>query len=373
MKKNTRFLLLLIGISLLSCNNTMKKSITPISSFSTDFPITERLKFDFFNKYNILERGFCVIDDSILWHFKNGRHDFGSCYDLNTRKKLSVIAYRGTSTNELSNLDWFNIIGDSLLFYVGQNTIKTCSKKDIINNVPIENRTFSVITAPDSILVSQMTKLPNGSALVTIRPAINKFEKEKRNEINKKTIAIFNNNKIKSYETIKYDSFDVEEATKNQIDANDLIKWTYAQGIIAIKDNNTAVFSAFNQFILYTFDLNIGNVSNEKRYTKILRDGEEMSFTSTNDMLLNIRSIKVNDKYILCQVYGYFSEEDKEVKLQKEAIFVFDWNLNPIKKFDLPETERKDGYYTISNDCNSAYFCESNDGGITLHKADLNI
>lgn len=373
MKKKTRFLLLLIGISFFSCNNAVKKSITPISNIGSDFPITEKLEFKPFNKYNIFERGFYVIDDSTLWHFKNGKRDFGSCYDLNTGKKLSVIASRGNAANELVELEWFNMVGDSILFYIGQNTIKTSAKKDIIDNIPMEDRKFSVVTAPDSIFVSQMTKLPNGSVLATIRPAINKFEKEKINETNKKSIAIFNNNEVKSYETIKYDSFDIEEATSKQIDANDLIKWTYAQGFIAIKNNNMAVFSALNQFILYTLDLNSGNMVNEKRYTKIQRDGDEISFTTTNDMLLNIRAMKVNDKYILCQVSGYFNEEDKNSGLQKEAIFVFDWDLNPVKKFELPDPEDKKGYYTISNDCNSVYFCESNDEGLTLHKADLNI
>ena len=90
-------------------------------------------------------------------------------------------------------------------------------------------------------------------------------------------------------------------------------------------------------------------------------------------MNLNIQAMKVNAKYILCKVGGYFSEEDKEAELQKEAIFVFDWDLNPLKKFELPDLEDKLGYYTISNDCNSVYFCEYNEEGITLYKADLNL
>ncbi len=55
----------------------------------------------------------------------------------------------------------------------------------------------------------------------------------------------------------------------------------------------------------------------------------------------------------------------------KEAIFVFDWQLNPIKKFDLPD--RKNGYYGLSNNGRSVYFCEFNEDGLTLYKADLNI
>lgn len=371
MTKKHQFLSLLIGIVLFSCNSA-KNSINPISDIDTDFPVTEKLTFKPFKKYDILARGGCVIDDSILWHFERGKHAFGSCYDLNTGEKLSVIASRGKAADELTGLDEFEMIGDSVLLYVNRDTIKTFAKKDIVSNIPPGERNFSVTTAPDSILVSRMIKLPNGSVLATIHPAIFESEKAKKNEINKKSVVIFNNSKANAYETIKYDSFDVGKAKGRQLIANDLIKYAYAQGSIAVKNNDTAVFSVNNQFILYTFDLTSGNVVNEKRYTKIQREsGEETSFTTINDRTLSIGSMKVNDKYILCGVDGYLSEKDKESGLRKKAIFVFDWNLNPIKKFDLPN--RKKGYYTISNDCSSVYFCEYNEDGLTLYKADLTI
>lgn len=378
MKTKTPLLLFLIGFSFFSCNDTTKKSTT--SDISSDFPTTEKLEIKFsnqlaiksFDKYNISESGICVIDDSILWYVEDGKDNLGACYDLNTGKLLSVIASRGTAANEVNGLTGFKIVGDSILLHEGRNTIKTFAKKDILDNIPMEYRKVSVTTTPDSIWVSRMTKLPNGSVLATIRPPF-EFEKEKINEINKKSVALFNTNKANSYETIKYDSFDVKAAKDKEIAANDLIKWTYAQGFVETKDNNTAVFSVSDQFILYTFDLNSGSVINEKIYTSPQRTREEMSFTTTNDMNLNIQAMKVNAKYILCKVGGYFSEEDKEAELQKEAIFVFDWDLNPLKKFELPDPEDKLGYYTISNDCNSIYFCEYNEEGITLYKADLNM
>ena len=378
MKKKTQLLLFLIGFSFLSCNDTTKKSTT--SDIGTDFPVTEKLEIKpsnqlaitSFDQYNISGSGICVIDGSILWYVEDGKDDFGACYDLNTGKLLSVIASRGTAANEVNELTGFKILGDSVLFYEGRNTIKTFVKKDILDNIPIESRKVSMTTAPDSIWVSRMTKLPNGSVLATIRPPF-EFEKEKVNETNKKSVVLFNTNEVNSFETITYDSFDAKEAKDKEIATNDLTKWTYAQGFVETKDNNMAVFSASDQFILYTFDLNSGNVVNEKRYTSLQRTGEEMSFTTTNDMNLSIQSMKANDKYILCKVSGYLSEEDKNVELQKEAIFVFDWNLKPIKKFELPDPEDKLGYYTISNDCNSVYFCEYNEEGITLHKADLNM
>lgn len=376
MKKGRQLLLFLIGISFFYCSSSPKKS----TALDTDFPVTEKLEFKpsselavgVFDEYSIARSGICVIDGSVLWYVEDGKEDRGACYDLNTGEKLAVIARKGTATNEINELTGFKVTGDAVMFYEGRNTIKTFAKKDILDNIPMEERKVVVTTAPDNLWVSRMAKLPNGSVIATIRPPF-EFEKGKMDETNKKSVAIFDNDGVKSYETIPYESFNVKKATDKQIDANDLIKWTYAQGLIETKGNDMAVFAASDQFILYTLTLNNGEVANEKRYTSIRRNEEEMSFATTNDMSLSVQAMKVNDKYIVCKVEGYLSKEDKEIELRKEAIFVFDWNLKPIKKFELPDPDEKSGYYTISNDCNSVYFCEYHEDGISLYKADLGI
>ena len=100
MKTKTLFLLFLIGPSFFSCNSTVKNQTIPISNLDTDFPIAEKLEFNPFNKYDILGEGGCVIDDSILWHFKEGEYDLGSCYNINTGEKLSTIVSKGRASNE---------------------------------------------------------------------------------------------------------------------------------------------------------------------------------------------------------------------------------------------------------------------------------
>lgn len=377
MKTKIQFLLLLISVSFFSCNNTIKKLAVSVSNIDTDFPVTEKLEFEPFSEYNIIEDGLCVIEDSILWYiYMDGKADLGSCYNLYTGEKLSIIVSKGRAANELTDLEYFNMVGDSIQFYTyGNRIIKSFAKKDIINNVPMGERGFSLITTPDSILISRMIKLPNGSVLATIRPAVFEYEQVKMNEFNQKSIAIFNDKEANSYETIDYESFDIDKAKGMELPVNDLIKATYAEGCIAVKDNDMAVFSVSNQFILYTFDINNGKVVNEKRYTKMqrekLRDEHFISSSAINDRKLRIYNIKNNDKHILCTADGYLSEEDEKLGLLKEAIFVFDWDLNPIKKIDLPIKEK--GYYIISNDCKSVYFREYNEEGLILYKADLNI
>lgn len=375
MEKEILFLLLLVSIVFGSCNDTAKKSTV----LDTDFPVTKKLEFKpsgelaigVFDEYSVAGSGICVIDGSVLWYVEDGKEDCGACYDLRSGKKLAVIARKGSAENEINELTGFKVTGDAVMLYEGRNTIKTFAKKDILDNIPVEERKVTVVTAPGNLLVSRMAQFPDGSVIATIRPPF-EFEKGKMDEINNKSVAVFDNDEVKAYETIKYDNFDVKKATDKQIDAHDLIKWTYAQGLIETKGNDMAVFAVSDQFILYTLDLNSGEV-NEKVYSFIRRTEEEMSFATTNDMILSVQAMKANDKYIVCKVEGYLSEEDKEIESRKEAIFVFDWNLKPIKKFELPEPEEKLGYYTISNDCSSVYFCEYHEEGITLYKADLSI
>ena len=73
-----------------------------------------------------------MIDDSILWSVEENEENFGFCYDLNTGKKLSTIASRGRAANELTELEDFQIIGDSVQLYAYPNMIKTFGKRDII-------------------------------------------------------------------------------------------------------------------------------------------------------------------------------------------------------------------------------------------------
>lgn len=66
------------------------------------------------------------------------------------------------------------------------------------------------------------------------------------------------------------------------------------------------------------------------------RDEMSTSLSTINNRQIEIETMQTNDKYIICSVRGFFNEKDEELRQFSEAIFVFDWELNPIKKFDLP-------------------------------------
>ena len=384
-KKITQSLLAsLIGLFLFSCNNTTGKF--PLSNMDTDFAVAELLDFELYKQLKVMHDNFIdddvmtgninVVDDSVLWYVEpfDREEVVSTCYNLNTGEPLAAIASPGKAPYEVEGLTGFKIAGDSVYFYEGrQNTIKTFLKQEIIRNVPVKDRKVSVTTFPDSVWVSRMTKLPNGSVIATIRPPF-EFEKNSVNEINKNSVVVWNNQEMKGYQTIDYASFDVKKRKRTDISANDLIKWTYAQGFIETRGNDLAVIASSDQFMLYTFDVTTGKVLNEKRYTPVEYSNEEFCFLSTNDMQQSILALQANDEYIVCKVGGYFNAEDKEYEVYQEAIFVFDWNLNPIKRFDLPDLGQK-GYFSISNDARSVYFNDFSGEmfTLTLYRADLKL
>lgn len=376
MKNKKLLLTLLIGVALCGCKGTANASgdKNGKADLNKDFPSTEKLTFTPFNTYEIDENTYGSwprIDGNTLWIFEEGDEILGTCYDLKTGNVLSSISRKSEGEKAIENINGICLSANSLIIQEGDNIIHAFNKNDIANNVAQEKRKYKRITIPSDILVGSLTQLPNGAILAATRPPIFEFGEKEREEVKGKNVLLFLNDAVQSFATIDYKSFNLTKATEEQLPANDLIKWSYAQGCIKAKDDNTTVLSANGQFILYTLDLNSGKVMHEKRYTTPTRIGEGMTLSTSNANQLQIEDIKVNDKHILCKVCGYFNEEDKNAQKLSRALFVFDWNLNPLKKFDLPT--REEGNYVIPEDCSAVYFYKFDRKGLTLYRADLNL
>lgn len=356
-----------------SCQNNNH----PVSDIYKDFPEAETLDFKPSHSYiaDYMESS-CYIRDSTFWVFRDTDNNIGSCYNAHTGKKYSSVAAKGNLQNQIQDLEGFHICDNSVFIRTDYKTIKIFSKKDILNDTPLEERECSVTQIPDSLYISQAIPLADGYFLATLRPALFKHEKVKNCD-NSNSVTLFNSQAVRYFQTIDHSSFNIGKASPNETKAKNLIQWAYAQGNIKAKDNNIAVFTVNDQFILYTLDLKTGNVLHEKRYTEIQRDGNTMSFSTTNFLKLRIRHIATNARYIACQIEGYFNKEDVKANTFKQAICIFDWNLQPLKRIDLP-TDTRDNYfshYQIADDCSAIYFLKFNEEShyLKTFKADLNL
>lgn len=380
MKKNLHLLSFFIILAFFSCNDVAKNPIVINADFNTDFPTASNLDFKYVNKYDFQTRHIneCIVDNSVLWLITNRNTDnLGYCFDLNTGEKLSVIANKGRAGNEFLIIYKSVIVGDSIQLYSGFNEIKTFSKKDIIENKPMYERSYSLIApiAPnDSLFTNYHMKLADGSVLATLsnQPMTRSeyggsMSTNYDIEVKEESIAIFNNEEVNLYKTIQYDSFTL----KNNIPDNQkktIIKDDYSNSHIGVKGDEIAIFALSRRLILYTFDLGSKKVIKEKRYGNVAIHEHGMK----DDLSLSTSSIKYNDKYIYCLIGAYFTEEDKKSRSTKRAVIVFDWDLNPIKRFDIQYKEGLFGHnYFISEDCSALYYYKNQEDGIALYKSDL--
>lgn len=83
-----------------------------------------------------------------------------------------------------------------------------------------------------------------------------------------------------------------------------------------------------------------------KYYDKYIMEEESVGTTSDYD----IRLIGCTKENIFCVVVKGFKENDKIV--DKSFILVFDWELNPVKKFYVADNMEGDLFW-FSNDCKS--------------------
>lgn len=379
MKKKLQLLSFFIVLSFFSCKNTAKDPVMMNADFNTDFPKASNLDFKYVNKYDFLTSRIneCIVDSSVLW-LTTGMNtdDFGYCFDLNTGEKLSVIANKGNAGNEFLVMYKSIIVGDSIQLHSGLNEIKTFAKKDIIENKPMYERGYSSIAPNDSLFTNYQIKLRNGLVLATLstQPITrNNFgggtSPDYDIKVKEESIAIFNNNEVNFYETIQYDSFTFEENIPDN-QKKTILKDDYSNSHIGVKGDEIAIFALRRSLILYTFDLSSKKVIKEKRYGNITIHEDRMK----DDMSFFTRSIKYNDKYIYCIISAYFTEEDRKSDSHKTAVIVFDWDLNPIKRFDIQDKEGIKGFnYFISEDCSALYYYENQEDGVALYKSDLGL
>lgn len=171
------------------------------------FPTSEDLAFNHFMNYDIDLMNYCAIDDSILWNFEEMDNSLGTCNNLHTGKRLSTIISKGKADYELMEFPSYRFLGDSVQFQTysinSSGGIKTFSKKEIIADIPMNERNFSHIIPPQAIYTIQMIKLHNGKVLSTVGPTHKSdHESMKTDTLNKKSIVIFGDKEINGYETI---------------------------------------------------------------------------------------------------------------------------------------------------------------------------
>lgn len=372
---------LLILPFLLSCNGSRKNanSNEPRNIYE-DFSALEKLDFKHFNNYEIVTNTVvkCMVEDTLLWVISlNPMNNFGTCLNLNTGEEYSTIMNMGRASNEF--LDFYNafLTRDSIHVISGDNQVKTFAKKDVVERIPLGERYFSHITPPKSKYVQYISPAADGSYIGTLANnktshtissgfAISASPFPHNDDFTSESLFLLNKDSVISYESIDYDSFgfDISESDRKKA----CLKHAYANSSYDLHSDGRAVFALKKIPVIYIYDFESKKVVAEKRYGNFNIENDYLC----NDMAISSTSIKCTDKYIYCSFNAYLSDEDIKTETKKGVLLVYDWDLNPVKMFEVPELEFYNNCY-ISEDGTAAYYMKEVEEGFELQKAELDI
>lgn len=308
MKKITLLIsLFIIGYS---CSSEQKTDV--IKDIDFDFPTTDTITFNPLKTFNIASDVKSIhVKDSVLFVLENNNDNLGYCYSINSGEKISTILNKGRAANE--QIDPFVFFTKDSIQFIDMNTIssrliKTFSLDDIISK-PISERTFSVTHfTQDTLSLYFYVKIGNETIFGT------NAKSEKDSDM---CYFIFNPEKVFSFGKYEKEIFDSKESYDCK-----------SQGSILMFSHIR--LSGDKVIVAYQFGMGLNVIDTDKK--AITKERYYNKFKCNEDGFTPI--FKYKCKTIECDdenIY-YFTRnimDDDEYM----NILVFDWELNPIKRY----------------------------------------
>lgn len=373
--------LFLLGLLTVACSKQPNQSQTiPLSDINADFPVAEKIEYHPIQKFDIYTSGGIDIKDSILWLTYIEAPIVGHAYNLYTGEQIAPIAASGRALNEIEyGWEKYEITNDSIFFMFNSvGMVKGFALKDILNNQPMGERKAVIQTVPDSIRISKLDKLPDGSVLISIQSF--SHIKTRTQGMKEQSFAYYDGKNLTGFQPYPFDRLNLSTNCDDEQLLQDVLKLAFTQGNISFKNNNEFAGTVSDQFIVYTFNKEEGKIMHLKQYTTIVYQTDSgansYNYITDNERHISLSSVQTDNQYIVCMGSGYFTQEEAEAKKAKIALFVFDWNLNPIKRIDIKKQKQNENnimMYKVDLDQRRIYCIESGKEGLSIYEADLNL
>lgn len=314
-----RFLLVFALFFILSCNDDLKLNETESNFNYSSFKVKEKLKFEELNTLEGLAYGINSYD-SLLIIYEVGKSDAISIYSKNTGVFINSDLTIGKGPNEVIAIFGYGIINDSIFWaYEGETeTIRYYHIADILNKakaeifrtIHFELERYAYKIIPFSIDTFLLTGCPSYKSKLTI--------------LNDKGTVV--------------DSFG--KFTNLTISDYTFLKGAYMYNLVIKPDRKAVAFDYFRSDVIEIYDINgmlINVIHGPNNFDVDPRPTDKnMSeyFKYSNETRYAFINIKTSDKYIYALYDGGSAVNPNPVG---KFIFVFDWNGNPVKLFELTE------------------------------------
>lgn len=318
--------LLYILLFLVSCSSSSKKqSDIIIHDTDIDFPTADTIEFTPRQSFEILDNIrplWCVKDSVLFVEIYNNPDRLGICYSINSGKEISTIINIGRAANEANTSCSFKYGEDSIHFCDNiYHNIKTFAINDIISK-PMWERPFSINMIPDSLISSHFTKIDTITIFGT-NSNLNQLSYY-RNYLyytyDGKDLSFFGEVRREAFETQK----DYEESVKE--------KCLFQTTKIATNKNRVIIANIFG-IALHVVDPHKKKIIKERYYnTYKYNPSNARTFTTSKYQSC---FVLCSDEYVYCvsQVKDEKKSAEMDRKIFENHIFVFDWDLNPIRKY----------------------------------------
>lgn len=310
-------------LSLLVIGTSVVATAQKLENISSDFPKSTPIKrLEPITLKNIEKIGWYVIKDNLFITNTPTATNHCVAIDMKSGKRMAEFIEIGKGENQMESVESINLYGNDSLMAMTKKIVKTYAIKDLLKGSAKPN----IINHPDSITSLIYTKI-DGNTIMGAGAS--------RNNIAKTRYYKATNDKCTTFMDINQDHFNVNMANpdgpKYQAKAQD-----YYSLMTPNKKTSLVAMATRNGRILEIINPKTMKIEKSKMYNKATINAEmHPSGKGVAKMYVigfdSFNSINCDDKYI----YVVMAEKGDEPKTANYSLLIFDWNLKPIKKYDI--------------------------------------
>lgn len=320
----------------ISCSPYREQSVQ-FRNLEQDFPDSETLICEEIGQYELFDYRNIVIKDSILFVLEQNATNFGRCFNINTGKEINSLVAKGRANNEMGHVDNYMLLGDSLQAISGNRPygLKLYAIDDILKGTVNSPREFVI---PDSLSSFTMELIDNNT-LFGIPDHVDASIDAK--------YFLFDGHQV------EYIGKSNKELIESNIELNN-VDMRYSNSIRFDRHDNKLIVGICGALQFETIDIKERNINKRCYYNKvkieIIKEGYTTVWNGKSDH--SISQIGCNNEYIYAVCVKVISEDVFDFFILK-----FDWELNPIKKYDIEDNSLT---FTFSENSDYLYCIEDN-------------
>lgn len=302
-----------------SCASTEELAIE-FQDLERDFPKSEVLAPEVKGNYELYDfPRSMIIKDSLIFIQENTPTNFGRCFHIESGKELTTIINKGKANFEMLHVDKLKLWGDSIAAISGNHprALKIYSINDILN---VNHNTQREFILPDTTAGFSFDMIGDNS-IVGISSIIDKKYDEKYYISNGDSVTFFGKVSDKLIQSnLELSNSDKRGACFSQFTLH----------------NGKVVAMTGSALQLEVIDVKTCKIEKQRFYNRIelYIEKSEASVMMQGRTKLTGRAVAANDKHIFVICLNVI---DSEKEIYDTSLLVFDWELNPVKKYVINE------------------------------------